>query len=83
MEIVASLVSLPLTLISKHGFLVKIKNSRELLTINLTNFDDLHSFQLFLNHQVSGPVGGSDFTREKMRRFYRFHVERKLEQVTI
>ena len=32
---------------------------------------------------MSGPVGGCDFTREKMKKFYRFHIERKLDQVRL
>ena len=37
--------------------------------------------QLFLNHQVGGVAAGMDVTREKMRKFYRFHVSRRQEQV--
>ena len=38
-------------------------------------------FQLFLNNVAGGASGSADFTREKMRRYYRFHIARKLDQV--
>lgn len=35
---------------------------------------------LFMNHSPVPGGGSADFTREKMKQFYRFHVARKLEQ---